>query len=333
MFAKNNLIHACFGMLNIALPLIIGMVCHNIWFGVMGAFGSLVFMYYVPINKERTFTQMIMVTVIAVISFPLSALTTAIPWLSLLWIGVLAYLIQYALTGNHLIGPGAFFLMMINGMLATLHQFPLTFVLELAVYAIFGAILSLIFSILEPKLTHQPLSFKIQFAFENNNLQIATKSLIYAIFAFIAYFIGYNLHFPNYYWVLVGAISVLQGESIVHARKRQLDYVLAAIVGCVLAWLIYETITNQVILAIIAILLLGIICLTINRSYLIGNFFTTPIALILFKLALPKSDSSLIEFRLLAIIIGTTIGLAGILFFDHLMKKQKTVNLKDYEIN
>lgn len=41
MFSKASLAHAGFGMLNIALPLIIGMAIHNAWFGVMGAFGPL----------------------------------------------------------------------------------------------------------------------------------------------------------------------------------------------------------------------------------------------------------------------------------------------------
>lgn len=179
----------------------------------------------------------------------------------------------------------------------------------------------------------QPLAFKIDLSFESDDIQVATKSLIYAIFAFIAYFVGYSLHFPNYYWVLVGAIAVLQGENIIHARKRQFDYVVAAIIGCLFAWGVYETVSNPIILSVISVLLLGVICLTINRNYMVGNFFTTPIALILFKLALPNIGNDLIEFRLLAIIIGTTIGLIGILFFDHLMRKQKQLNLKDYEIN
>lgn len=333
MFSKASLAHAGFGMLNIAIPLIIGMTIHNYWLGVMGAFGSLIFMYYVPVNRERTFTQMVLVTGISIVSFPISALSSSIPWISVLWIGLLAYLIQYTLTSGKFIGPGAFFLMMINGMIASLNRFPLHFTLMLAVYAIIGALLSFLFSIIEPKLMGQPLSMQLNLTFEADNLQIAVKSLVYAIFAFIAYFIGYSLHLPNYYWFLVGAISVLQGENFVHARKRQFDYVIAAIVGCLFAWVVYEVVGNPIILAIIAILLLGVICLTINRNYMIGNFFTTPIALILFKLALPHISNSLIEFRLLAIVVGTTIGLLGIIYFDHLMKKQKTFNFKDYEIN
>lgn len=333
MFSKASLVHAGFGMLNIAIPLFIGMAIHNYWLGVMGAFGSLIFMYYVPVNRERTFTQMVLVTGISIISFPISALTASVPWISVLWIGLLAYLIQYTLTSGKFIGPGAFFLMMINGMLATLHRFPMHFTLMLAVYAIIGAVLSFIFSIIEPKLMGQPLSFNLDLNFEADNLQIAVKSLVYAIFAFIAYFVGYSFHLPNYYWFLVGAISVLQGENFVHARKRQFDYVVAAIVGCLFAWGVYEVVSEPIVLSVIAIILLGIICLTINRNYMIGNFFTTPIALILFKLALPNISNSLIEFRLLAIVVGTTIGLLGILYFDHLMKKQKTLNLKDYEIN
>lgn len=54
------------------------------------------------------------------------------------------------------------------------------------------------------------------------------------------------------------------------------------------------------------------------KSYLIGNFFTTPIALILFKIVRPDLGTELIETRILAILIGTVIGLLGIWYYDSL---------------
>ncbi|WP_376778759.1 hypothetical protein [Leuconostoc falkenbergense] len=52
---------------------------------------------------------------------------------------------------------------------------------------------------------------------------------------------------------------------------------------------------------------MGIICLYMPKIYLIGNFFTTPIVLILFKIVSPDLGNSLIETRILTIVIGTII--------------------------
>lgn len=330
MFTKESFGHSAIGMLNIALPLTLGFILHNYWLGVMGAFGTLLFMYYVPSNEEKTFSQNILVSLIGIISFPISAVMSTIPWLSLLWIGILAYIIQYALTGNKFIGPGAFFLMIINSMLSSLHHYPFHQVLAMSFFTYIGIFTSLMFSMLEPILLRQPHTFKLNFDFQTGDLQIATKSLIYGIFTFLANFIGFNLHLPNYYWLLIGAMAVLQAENVIHARTRQIQYVIGSIVGCTLSLLAYMYIHDRMTLAILAIICIGIICITINRSYMVGNFFTTPVALLLFKSAVPNLSDNLIGFRIMSLVIGTVIGLIGILYFDHLMKKEVITNmLKD----
>lgn len=328
MFTKAGFAHAGFGMLNIALPLLIGILLHNYWLGVMGALGTLLFMYYVPSNGPKTFTQMVFIVIIGLVSFPISALVSTTPWLSLLWIGFLAYCVQYILTCNKFVGPGAFFIMIINGMLASLHHYPLHHVLQLAIFAYLGILTSLFFSILEPLIMHEEqFTLKLYFNFQTADLQITTKSLIYGIFAFIANFIGYGLNLPNYYWVLIGAVAVLQAENIIHARQRQIQYISGSIVGCILSLVAYVYIQDRIVLACLAVLCIGTICLTISHNYLIGNFFTTPVALLLLKCAMPALPDSLVGFRIFALILGTIIGLLGILYFDHLMKKQTVTTM------
>ena len=58
-----------------------------------------------------------------------------------------------------------------------------------------------------------------------------------------------------------------------------------------------------------------------TKCYSIGNFLTTPIALILFKIVRSDLGDYLIETRILAIVIGTIIGVLGILYYDGLAKK------------
>lgn len=56
-------------------------------------------------------------------------------------------------------------------------------------------------------------------------------------------------------------------------------------------------------------------------SYLFGNFFTTPIALILFKIFNPNQSTSLIYIRITDIIIGTCIGSLGLLVFEYVQSR------------
>ncbi|CAH1856605.1 FUSC family protein [Convivina intestini] len=320
-FTKRNYLHAFYGLLTLLAPLVAGTILNNNWLGVMGCFGALLFMYYVPVNRDNTLNQLLVVNLCAWISFPLSALASRVEWVSMLWIAGLAFFLQLIMSANRFIGPGVFFLLMINGMLASLHSMPLNTVCLLAVYAIFGAIFATLLALIENgQYEHYSLSWpKIKVT--NTDLPANLRALIIGLFAFLAYFIGYHLHLNNYYWLLVSALTILQSENVMTAKKRQLEYIGAGLIGTVLAFVIYSWVDAIFLLALLALLFMALICLFMPKSYLIGNFFTTPIALILFKIVRPGLGNDLIVTRILAILLGTMIGLIGVWYYDWLISK------------
>jgi len=318
---KRQYIHAIFGILTILFPFLIAMLVHNNWLGVMGCFGALIFMYYIPVNKQHTMNYLLLSVIISTISFPISAIMSRIEWIGILWIALLAFIVEYIMNANKYIGPGVFFILMINGMITSLYNMPLEQVLLLSIFAILGIYIALSVASIENEIYENNKFMIKKIRLRNDSLDGNIKALITGLFSLIAYFIGYNLHLNNYYWILVSALTILQSENITTARKRQLDYIIAGLIGTFIAFIVYSYISSITILILLAMLFMGLICVYMPKSYLVGNFFTTPIALILFKIVRPDLGNELIETRILAIIIGTIIGLLGICYYDSLNKK------------
>ncbi|WEV54783.1 FUSC family protein [Leuconostocaceae bacterium ESL0723] len=323
---NRRLIHAVFGALTISISLAISLLSGNMPAGVMAAFGALLFMYYVPINGPQTFTHFYFIGLIGAGSFIVSALLAALPWVSVIWIGVLTFLVNAAVMRANFKGPGIFFLLMINGMLATLSTLSLTTRLELAACAILGILIATLCALAENQIYDRfPVKIHdLRASLTELNYVIILKSLINAIFIALAFYIGYSLHLSNYYWVLVGATTILQEEQISGGLKKQINCVLAALVGCLASFYLYAYIGNTMSLIGLSILLMFLINFFMPKSYLLGNLFTTPIGLILFKLFRNHLSYGLIYYRLIDLVLGTSIGLIGLLFYQHLFNRIKS---------
>lgn len=195
-------------------------------FEFMASFGSLLFMYYVPANKKETINYLYLIIILGISSFTISLFAAQIPWVSVLWIGIISLILNYLILHTGFKGPGVFFLLMINGMLPSLGALPFNLHLKLMFYAIVGVILVLLWIAIENQMYEKyPMSlkrFKVDFIRPENN-DLVLKALINANFIFIAYYVGFSLHLANYYWVLVGATTILQEETLKPALKKQFD--------------------------------------------------------------------------------------------------------------
>ena len=208
-------------------------------------------------------------------------------------------------------------------MITSLHHMPINQTVILSIFAIFGTYIALFLAFIENTMYEKNKLSINTIKILNHSLDGNIKALIIGVFSLIAYFIGYNLHLNNYYWILVSALTILQSENISTAKKRQLEYILAGLIGTVISFIIYSYVSYVPFLILLAMLFMGLICLYMPKSYLVGNFFTTPIALILFKIVRPDLGNELIETRILAILIDTILGLLGVWYYDVLNKKLK----------
>lgn len=324
-FTNRNYIHTIYGVLTMVVSFILAIIFRNYWVGVMGSFGSLLFMYYVPVNKDKTMTQLFLVSLISYLSFPISACLSRTQWLTFIWIALLTYIVQYLMSVNGYIGPGIFFILMINGMIASLSSLPLIKALFLSVYAMLGVIIAVVFALIENRQFERYQINLRDINYKTKSIQPSIRALLTSVFAFLAYFIGYHLKLNNYYWILVSALTILQSENAIIARKRQLSYIGAGIVGTLIAFVIYAIVNDPILLIGLSFVFMALISLYMPKSYLVGNFFTTPIALILFKIVRPEMGNTLIQTRLLAIFVGTIIGLIGVLYYDYIMAKEWSI--------
>lgn len=148
-FKKRQYIHAGFGILTILFPFLIATFAHNSWIGIMCCFGALIFMYYIPINQQHTMNHLFLAVIISTLSFPISAVISRIEWVGILWIALLAFTVQYIMNANKYIGPGVFFILMINGMITSLHHMPINQTVILSIFAIFGTYIALFLAFIE----------------------------------------------------------------------------------------------------------------------------------------------------------------------------------------
>lgn len=317
-FTNRNYIHTIYGALTMVVAFLIAIVFRNYWIGVMGSFGSLLFMYYIPANKDKTMTQLFLVSIISIISFPISACLSSTQWLTFIWIALLTYIVQYLMSVNGYLGPGIFFILMINGMIASLSLMNALF---LSLYAMLGVVIAVVFALIENKQFERYQINLKTIIYKTENIQPSIRALMMSVFAFLAYFIGYHLKLNNYYWILVSALTILQSENVIAARKRQIAYIGAGIIGTLIAFIIYSIVNIPIVLIGLSFVFMALISLYMPKSYLVGNFFTTPIALILFKIVRPEMGNTLIKTRILAIFVGTIIGLIGVLYYDYIMSK------------
>ena len=320
-FTNRNYIHTIYGVLTMVVAFLIAIIFRNYWIGVMGSFGSLLFMYYVPANKDKTMTQLFLVSSISCISFPISACLSKTQWLTFIWIALLTYIVQYLMSVNGYIGPGLFFVLMINGMIASLSHLPLLNALFLSLYAVLGVVIAVVFAMIENRQFERYQINLRDIIYKTQDIQPSIRALMTSVFAFLAYFIGYHLKLNNYYWILVSALTILQSENVIVARKRQIAYIGAGIIGTLIAFVIYSLVNTPIVLIGLSFVFMALISLYMPKSYLVGNFFTTPIALILFKIVRPEMGNTLIKTRILAIFVGTIIGLIGVLYYDYIMNK------------
>lgn len=314
-----KIINASFGSFTILVSFLIGFIFENVWLSVMMSFGALIFLYYVPTNKENTFKQLYIVFFICLISFFISAISSQLIWISFIWIGILAFVLNYLLSIIPFKGPGIFFILMINAMIAGLSNFTMEDRLLYSSFATLGVVLAIIFGIIENYIFDQyPIKYA-SVSFKKIDSNLLSRSLFNSIFIFTSYYIAYNIHLPNFYWVLVGTTTILQAEHFKKAYKKQVDYILACLFGSILSLLLYVFVVDIIWIAIISSILFGLICYIMPKSYLLGNIFTTPIALLLFKATDVSIDNTLIFARFLDLLIGTSIGLIGILVITFML--------------
>lgn len=170
-----------------------------------------------------------------------------------------------------------------------------------------------------PKIEDNTTKFKL--SVDYIPIEILFKTFFYGILVFLTFYVGENLKLFNYYWIVLSCASILQAESMSHAIKRHQHYLLGTIVGCLISYLLLSLPLNFFMTIVALIIFHSLIYWKIRTNFLVGSFFTTPMAILVIKLNYSTLDSQAIWARFIAIVIGTSIAIMSIYFFNYLKAK------------
>lgn len=108
---RDNMILGLFNNIALITPIILGLIAHNIRLGIFGAFGALVYNYYVPQENKKGLVYFGLMGTIAFVGFLISLLINIIPWVTPIFICILGGLTLFINKRWNIIGPVPFFMM------------------------------------------------------------------------------------------------------------------------------------------------------------------------------------------------------------------------------
>ncbi|WP_220751338.1 FUSC family protein [Apilactobacillus xinyiensis] len=315
-------------LLSLTISMIIMQLVNDIHLGTLIVLGSLFFYYYIPQENHQGFKNVLIAGIAGMIAFLIMNISNVFPWVTALILGTICCFFFFYNKYWNLTGPGPFFLVMIS-CISGVHKYINAYTTtESIFYLSIGVIISIVLAAINEfifdhfQIMKKPSnSNKIRFKVDKVSSDIIIKSFVYGFAVFLSYYIGQNLGILNYYWVVIACSSILQAKSMSHAFKRHQNYVLGTIVGCVISYAILSINFSPIIISILLIIFNSLIYWKINTNFLVGNFFTTPMAILISKLSNPMLNNEAIPERFAAILIGTTIGIVSVYVLNYLQKK------------
>ncbi|MGX7129698.1 FUSC family protein [Enterococcus wangshanyuanii] len=298
-----------------AIPLFIGYFSNNLLIGSFGSLGIFTFLYYQTLPFKDLMIRLSSVGSFLLLGNLLGMLSTHVPWVIPIMIALIAFLARIIFRLYAIAKPGAFFIVMVTAM-GSGTKIPLDRIPIMMSYVLLGVITSLVVAVIlyfvEGSVEAKPVEKKISL---QERLYIDPAALLdalhYAAILFLATYISQSLHLTNAYWMIVSCAAVLQGDNLRAIMHRNVQRIFGTMVGLLIAALLLSIAFTT----LQSILLICFFFLTveffIKRNYAIANFFTTPMSLLLANLARHQYLVSLLNYRLIGIVLGSLLGLLG----------------------
>lgn len=118
-------------------------------------------------------------------------------------------------------------------------------------------------------------------------------------------------------WAAMGAVAVMQGETLQNSLQRALQRAFGTVLGALLVcWLLQLEPSVWVLIGLIVMLKI-LVELIIGMNYGLGQVLVTPMALLMTYLASPQSDTlTLVTERVSATVLGAILGVLFMFFFS-----------------
>ncbi|MDA9470754.1 FUSC family protein [Enterococcus sp. 5H] len=297
-----------------AVPLFIGYFSNNLTIGSFGSLGIFTFLYYQSLPLKNLLIRLSSVGLFLLFGNLVGMLTTHIPWLIPISIALIAFCARIIFRLYGISKPGAFFIVMVTAM-GSGTKIPLDRVPYMMSYVLLGILTSLVVATVlyfiegDVKITPtKKVSLQERLYTDPAAL---LDALHYAAILFLATYISQSLHLTNAYWMIVSCAAVLQGDNLRAIIQRNMQRIFGTMIGLLIA----AFVLSFSFTSLQSILLICFFFITveffIKRNYTVANFFTTPMSLLLANLARHQYMVSLLNYRLIGIVLGSLLGLLG----------------------
>jgi hypothetical protein len=297
-----------------AIPLIIGYLLNNLTIGSFGSLGIFTLLYYQPLPLPQLLRRLSIVGCSLLLGTVAGMFSSHILWLIPFTISSLAFCARILFRLYEIAKPGAFFIIMVSAMGASTN-IPLAKIPIMASFVLLGVLTSLVIaagiSFFEPAqqvLVRKKMSLQERLYVDPAAL---LDALHYAAILFLATYISQALHLTNAYWMIVSCAAVLQGDNLRAIMHRNIQRIFGTMIGLLLSAFLLNIPFSPLQTIFLICLLYVTVEFFVKRNYGIANFFTTPMALLLSNLARHQYIISLLNYRLIGIVLGSLLGLLG----------------------
>ncbi|WP_192986025.1 FUSC family protein [Carnobacterium mobile] len=300
--------------------LMTGFLLNNMQIGTFGALGGFAFLYYQPIPTKFLMRRILGVGVCLVLSFLAGALSTFIPWMIPITIGIVSLISLLVFRILGLPKPGAFFIIMVNSM-GTGLTLGFSEIIWAASYVAYGVLTAALMAslvgiahraLIKEKEEYTTVAFKTKFIYAlKHDPELLLSSIHHAGIIFFAAYLGSALELGNPYWITISCAAVLQGRELMVIMYRNVQRVVGGIFGLLLGMFLFSLDLNVIQTIIVIMILNFFVEYAMVRNYGLANFFTNPLALLLANLSSGAFVNELVGNRFIGLVLGSIIGLIG----------------------
>lgn len=292
--------------------MLLGYWSDNFKISSFATLGLFTLFYYRNIPMFSLVVRLAIIGLTLLLAFLLGLLSSFLPWTTAIVVAAVAFFSRVLTRLYDISKPGVLFYAMLSAMggstTVSVDKLPvlILFFLMGVVFSVVGGIIIKSFD----SRPESPLMLKsLKRRFYNDPIVII-DGVFYSGALFISVYLSQGLKLQNPYWVTLACASILLGENLRAIRERHLQYTFGAIAGLILSSLIFYFPFNRLQIVILVTLFYALSQYFVVRNYAVANIFTNPLAILLSMIAKGGQLSSLIQNRLLGILIGGFLGLA-----------------------
>ncbi|WP_265457310.1 FUSC family protein [Enterococcus sp. HY326] len=307
---RARLFGACLAMLTI---LLLSYLFHTPTIASFGSLGIFTFLYYDNLRLPDLIKRLLLVGAYLLLCLLVGILGTHAVWTTPMLMATIAFIGRFYFRLYGFAKPGVFFGVMVAGTGSSTRIAVENIPIVIA-YFCCGIFISLLFALLVHSMEKNPAAPLPKKNFRKRldaDPTAMIDALFYTAIIFFAAYLSQGLNLHNPYWMVVSAAAILQANDLANMMQRNIQRILGTVIGLGIAAILLNIHFSYLEMVIVITLLFFAVEYFIPRNYAVANFFTTPLSLLLAKLATDQYVISILQYRFIGIFLGSILGVVA----------------------